>query len=220
MTFQLIGMLSGLVFIVVGLPYLYDTIKGRTKPQRVTWGVALAFNIVGFANQYASGADNSLWLFGASTFISCAIFIAALFKGVGGHSKLDIFAIMMAISGLVLWQVLESPLYSILANNFAAVVALLPTLTKVRRDPDTETRITWLGGMFGSTLGAISVGSLDYVLLISPVCAALLQAVLVYQLYFAPKARTRIVSPYPVPLFAEVPVRVEVPPVRRAGDRG
>ncbi|MGH9858085.1 MAG: hypothetical protein ACRD4B_09610, partial [Acidobacteriota bacterium] len=67
MIYTLFGVLSALVFIAGDIPYLTDTIKGTTKPQRVTWGVVSLLNGIGFANQLASGATNSLWLFGTAT---------------------------------------------------------------------------------------------------------------------------------------------------------
>lgn len=184
MIFQILGVLSALIFIIADIPYLRDTIKGKTKPQRVTWGVVVLLNLIGFANQYAAGATNSLWIFGAAAIMTCAIFIASIKKGVGGHSKLDVFSIVAALLGIVLWQLLDSPLYSIFANIFIGTVALIPTFAKAKKHPETETKITWLLGVVSVFFAALSVGAWNWQLLILPLSSAILQGYMVYILYF------------------------------------
>jgi len=191
MTLELIGILSAVIFIIGDIPYLKNAIEASIKPQRITWGIAMALNAIGFANQSASGADNSLWLFGAAVLMTGAIFIASLKNGVGGYSKLDIFAITTAIVGIILWQVFDSPLISILANLCVAVVALIPTFVKTKKDPTTETGIAWLFGSISAALAGVSVGSLDVDLLILPIASTLLQAYMVYLIYVLPKRQSQ-----------------------------
>jgi hypothetical protein len=187
MIFSILGVFSALIFLVCDLPYLVDTIKGKIKPHRVTWGVVTLLNLIGFANQYASGAHNSLWLFGAATVMTGAIFLASLKKGVGGHTRQDVIAIVTSTIGLMLWWLFKSPTFSIFANIFVALVALVPSYSKAKISPETETKIAWSGGMISALLATISVGTLDWHLLILPVCSTILQGYMVYILYLAPK---------------------------------
>lgn len=184
MIFSLLGVLSAIIFLIGDYPYFTDTLKGKTQPHRVTWGVVFLLNIIGFANQYASGADNSLWLFGASVIAVGAIFIASLFKGVGGHSKQDIISIVLSIFGVILWVIFDNPLFSIFANIFVGFVALYPTFKKAKIHPESETRITWLLGSVSSFLATISVGELNFQLLLLPIFSTLVQSYMVYLLYF------------------------------------
>lgn len=183
MLFSILGVLSAVIFLACDFPYLIDTIKGKIQPQRVTWGVVALLNVIGFANQLASGASNSLWLFGAATLMVGAIFLASLKNGVGGHSRQDIIAIVASLTGLVLWVIFNSPVFSIVANIFVATVALMPTFAKAKKHPETETKIAWLGGAISALLATISVGSLDWQLLILPASSTILQSYMVYILY-------------------------------------
>ncbi len=183
MFFKVLGVVSAIVFILGDIPYLKDAIKAKIKPQRVTWGIAFLLNIIGFANQYASGADNSLWLFAAAILMTGAIFIASLKNGVGGYARLDIFSLVASLVGIILWQTFDSPLLSILSNLFVAVVALTPTFIKAKKHPETETGIAWLAGAISALMAAVSVGKLDTTLLILPVASAILQGYMVYLLY-------------------------------------
>lgn len=190
MIFQLLGVLSAVIFIVGDVPYLRDTILKKTKPQRVTWGVVFLLNCIGFANQYASGADNSLWIFGAAVIMTGLIFAASIRSGVGGYARLDIFSMVASLAGVMLWFIFDSPTFSILMNIFVAVVALIPTFVKARKAPETETRITWLLGTISVALAAVSVGEWNPWLLILPVTSTLLQSYMVYILYIeAPRRK-------------------------------
>lgn len=190
MLFTALGILSSIVFLIGDIPYIIDTIKGTTKPQRVTWGTVFLLNSIGFANQLASGATNSLWLFGAAVLATGTIFFLSIFKGVGGHTNLDIFTITTALLGLALWMIFDSPTFSIIATLIVSIVALLPTFAKAKKHPETETKITWLLGSISAILATISVGTLDWRLLILPINAAVLQAYMVYILYFQTKHRS------------------------------
>lgn len=190
MLFTVLGIASSLIFLACDLPYLLDTIRAKIKPHRVTWGVVALLNTVGFANQFASGARNSLWLFGAGVVMTGAIFIASLKNGTGGRTRQDVFAIIICLAGLALWALFRSPLFSIFANIFVATVALLPTYAKAKKSPETETKIAWLGGTVSTLLATISVGKLDWQLLILPATSTLMQAYMVYLLYFRVKWRS------------------------------
>jgi hypothetical protein len=187
MIFTILGLLSAIIFVIADIPYLRDTIKGTTKPHRVTWGVVVFLNVVGFANQFASGADNSLWIFAAAVVMTASIFIASLKNGVGGQSKSDIFSLITCSLGVILWLVFKDPVFSIFANIFVGFVALLPTYKKTKKDPDSETKITWLLGTISTMLAAISVGELNVMLLLLPVSSTFLQGYMVYLLYIRPK---------------------------------
>src|SRR5262249_46290544 len=135
MLFVILGIASSLIFLACDFPYLRDTIRAKTKPHRITWAVILLLNVVGFANQLASGARNSLWLFGAGALMTGAIFVASLKNGIGGRSKQDVFAAITCLIGVILWITFKSPVFSIFANLFVAAVAMLPTYAKARKSP-------------------------------------------------------------------------------------
>ena len=187
MLLTIIGLLSATVFLIGDYAYFRDTLLGKTAPQRVTWGVAFLLNSIGFANQYASGASNSLWLFGASVLATAAIFGASLSKGVGGYSKLDIFAIVTAFIGVGLWVVFESPVLSIISTLVVVLVSMVPTIAKAKKHPQSETRVTWLLGAISTLMATVSVGELNWTLLILPVNATIIQSYMSYLLYIRAK---------------------------------
>ncbi len=187
MIFTVLGILSSLIFIVGDIPYFLDSLKKKTQPHRVTWGIIFLLNIIGFANQFAAGAGNSLWLFGAAVFATGAIFTVSLFNGTGGSAKLDIVSLCIALIGVALWALSSDPIVSIIANVVAALVGIYPTVVKSKKNPESETMSAYLFGSISSLLAAISVGELNITLLILPLFSFAIQAYLVYLINFARK---------------------------------
>lgn len=183
MFYEFLGIASALLLVIGDIPYIADTFKRKTKPHRVTWGIVALLNVIGFANQYAYGATNSLWLFGAGVLMTAVIFACSIRSGIGGRSKTDLICLLVALLGVIFWVIFKTPLYSVFANIVADIAALWPTYVKARKYPETETRIAWLVGTISVILDAISVGRLDWSLLLLPVASVVLQGYMVYLLY-------------------------------------
>lgn len=173
--FAVIGILGGLLSLGANVPYILDTVKGRTKPHRVTWGIFFLLNVIFLANQLAAGATSSIWLVVAFTISTFTVFLLSIKRGTGGTSKLDIVILAGAILGLIVWQLMHSPVPSIIANLVVAAIASIPTYKKAWTHPHTETKISYSLGAVAALMSAISVGKLDVVLLLLPVYAVIYQ---------------------------------------------
>ncbi len=171
----LIGILGGILSFTSNIPYMYDTIKKKTKPHRVTWGIFFLLNIIFLGNHIAAGATSSIWLVVAFTLSTFTIFTLSLRNGVGGTTKLDIAVLIGAILGVVIWQLIHSPIASIIVNITCAAIASIPTYKKAWIHPQTETKISYSLGAFASLLSAVSVGKIDLALLLLPIYSFIYQ---------------------------------------------
>ncbi len=167
--FAAIGIFAGILSFLANIPYIIDTVKKKTKPHRVTWGVFFLLNIIFLANQLAAGATSSIWLVVAFAISTFTVFILSLRFGVGGTTKLDILVLLGAISGVIVWQLLDSPAPSIIANLIVAAVASIPTYKKAWTHPQTETTISYAVGAIAAILSAVSIGKFDILLLLLPI---------------------------------------------------
>lgn len=181
----IIGILGGLLSLLSNIPYIIDTIRGKTKPQRVTWGIFFVLNIIFLFNQSAIGATNSLWLVISFAISTLVIFCLSLAYGVGGYSKRDIAILGGALIGVVLWLALNQPLLSVIMSLVVATLAVIPTFVKAYKNPKSETSIKWLLGGIAALLTVIAVGKFDLVVLF-PVYSFLTQlgiyAIIVYRI--------------------------------------
>lgn len=171
-----IGLLGGILIIVADTPYAWNAFKRKTKPHRTTWFIIALINAINLANQHASGAKSSLLFFIGATAITFIVFLASLYNGIGGFAKLDIVVLAGALSGLIIWHVLQSPIASVIANTAVALIGIVPTFIKAYHDPNSETKITWAIGTVSALCAVIAVGKLDFALLLFPIYATLQQA--------------------------------------------
>lgn len=151
------------------VPYIRDILRGTTKPHRVTWGIFFLLNLIFLGNQLASGATSSIWLVVAFVISTFIIFSLSLKYGVGGTTRLDIIILVGALAGVVVWQALQAPLASVVANLTVASIAAVPTYRKAWREPASETKLAFLLGSIAAIFTILSVGELNLALLLLPV---------------------------------------------------
>src|SRR5690349_2047349 len=90
-----------------GLSYIIDTLKGKAKPNKVTWLLWAFASFVAFSAEVKQGVGvQSLMTFMVG-FTPLLIFIAAFFnkKAYWKISKLDIICGALSILGLLLWYI-------------------------------------------------------------------------------------------------------------------
>jgi len=127
--------------------YIKDTLKGTTKPNRVSWFFWAFIPLLGVTASISNGAD--LWA-------SFRVFIAGLIplmvflaSFVNRNSywkltKLDIICGLFCIAGIVIWAFIDSPKLAIVIFATADGFAALPTIVKAWKFPETETKLTYI----------------------------------------------------------------------------
>lgn len=139
---QLIGIIS----------YVKETLKGRTKPNRVTWLMwAIAPMIATFA-ALSDGVSWSVLPVFMSGFGPLLVFISSFINS-NAYWKLERFDYLCGICSLLallLWGITREPavaiVFSIASDGFAAI----PTLKKLWEHPETEIVHPFLAGLFGA----------------------------------------------------------------------
>lgn len=166
---ELFGILSGTVILFGGPPYLFDILRGKTKPQRTTWFIWTFLGSISFTSQLKLGAHWSLVYVGLNAAGNLAVFLLSLKYGTGGWRKLDIFALVIASIGVAMSFVFTSPLIALTGSIVADFAGTSLTLYKTFLDPDSETSITWFFLGTSSLFAAMAVGTWDLSLLLYPV---------------------------------------------------
>src|SRR5262245_13093780 len=141
---SLLAPLAGALTMVCVVPYLLDTVRGTTKPQRMSWFVFSVMAGIASVSQFAAGASAGAWLTAGAAVGFGAVFIVSLPHGEGGFRPADLSVLAVAAAGLVLWATTGDPLTALLAIVVAEVAAIMLTVTKAYRAPETETSSAWL----------------------------------------------------------------------------
>ncbi|HLO13486.1 MAG TPA: hypothetical protein VK206_01565, partial [Anaerolineales bacterium] len=148
-------------FVIVGtilgsigtLAYIIDTIKGRVKPNRVSfllWSIA---PFIAFAAMLKQGVGISSLMTFSTGFLPLLVFIASFVnkKAEWKITRFDLVCGFLSVIGLALWLITKvgnvAIIFSILADGLAAV----PTIRKAYYYPETEIAWPW----FATSIGVI-----------------------------------------------------------------
>lgn len=135
--------------------YIRDTLKGKTKPNRVSWSLWALAPLIGTAAALSAHADvwATIRIF-LSGFLPLIVFSAS-FVNRQSYWKLTLFDALCglcSVLALIVWAAVDSPQAAILLAALGDGFALLPTLRKAWTNPETETGLTYIAGLVSTLL--------------------------------------------------------------------
>ena len=180
--FIIIGTLIGAVGSVA---YLIDTVKGKVKPNRVSfllWSIA---PFIAFFAQIKQGVGLAALMTFSTGFLPLTVFIASFVNKQAEWklTRFDLLCGILSLVGLVLWMITNvgnvDIFFSIVADGLAAV----PTIVKAYKYPDTEIAWPWIATVFGVVLTLLTLstftfansGFILYILVVNILIFALVQ---------------------------------------------
>ena len=140
-------LLSALISISGASFYIRDTLKGRVKPNKVSWSMWALAPIVATCAAMSAGADPwaTVRIF-LSGFMPLLIVLVS-FVSRQSYWKISIFDSIcgvLSLAALVLWVVNDQPLAAIWLALIGDAFACLPTIIKAYKFPESENRITYI----------------------------------------------------------------------------
>lgn len=146
-----------------GYAYIRATIKGRTKPNRVSWALWAAAPIISIIIIFHEGAQSwaALPVFMAG-FIPVLVLLGSCFnkQAYWKLQKFDYVCGAMGVISLVLWVVADQPVIAVVMLAMTDCFAALPTIRKAWHHPETETAIVYVAAMFGGIAGLANLTEL------------------------------------------------------------
>lgn len=147
--------LSVLISSVGAYAYIRDTLKGTTKPNRISWSLWALAPLIGTAAALSAGAD--IWVtirtFLAG-FIPLLVFIASFWnrQSYWKTSAFDIGCGVLSLVAIVVWVALGIPAYAIPIAALGDFFAALPTIIKAWKYPETETGVAYVASFISVLL--------------------------------------------------------------------
>jgi len=176
-TFLFFGVLSGLLSIFAFVPYIIDTIKGHTHPERACWFLWSVLGSISLASLLFEGAGASIWFVLVQVSGTIIVFLLSIRRGAGYYlSRRNKVVLTIAALGLGLWFVTDTPAYALLIAIGISLLGGVFTILKAYRAPQTETMVTWGISLAASVCALLSVPVWDPVLFAYPVYLFLLYA--------------------------------------------
>lgn len=134
------SLLGALISAVGSLTYVRETIKGRTKPNRVTWVLWSVAPMIAFAAQLQKGVGWASVLTFMAGFLPFMILVSSFVnkEAFWKITKFDIFCGSISVLAIILWLVTGDGLLAIIFSILADFMAAMPTVVKSFAHPETE----------------------------------------------------------------------------------
>jgi hypothetical protein len=157
MSYEMLGIIAGILAIGGYVPYIYSTARGITKPNRATWiiwtivGGLLAFSYI------AEGDQHSIWL-PLGYFIGPLIVAILSFRfGYAEWTRLDTICMVAAAISIIPWILSDNATLTLLINVAIDASGAIPTLVKTYREPETEDFTAWFIFFVANTLQLFAI---------------------------------------------------------------
>lgn len=152
------------ISIYGGATYLINTLKGKTKPNKITWFIWALAPLIAFSAEIKQGVGLQSLLTFIFGFNPLLIFLASFVNKntqwkIG---KLDIFCGILALFGLIAWQITKvgnvAILFSILADGLGGI----PTVIKAYKAPETENYKVFLCAFINSAITLMTIKTWNF----------------------------------------------------------
>ncbi len=162
--------------------YIRNILKGKTRPNFVSWFFWMLAPFVGVFLQLKAGAGLSVLPVFMAGFIPFLVLVASVLKR-NAYWKITFFDVacgIFAFVALILWILTQNTALSILFAILADALASVPTLVKAYKFPETETSSVYITGIFNNLLGLLVIKNWNFSVYSFGVWFILLNIVLVY----------------------------------------
>jgi hypothetical protein len=169
---KIFAIIVAIMMLLGAPPYFKDILGGKTKPERATWFIWSLLGTIAFISQLKLHGAWSLVFVGLDGLGNILVFGLSFRYGHGGWTVLGKVALAIALAGVLVSLHFHQPVIALAGVILADFSGGALTIIKTFKAPETETTITWLLIGTASLLGALSVGKLDFSLLLYPLYLA------------------------------------------------
>ena len=155
------------VSVGANIPYIIDILKGRAKPERISW---LLWTLLGLTYYFSAVFADGATLFTFGELIGPGIiFILALNYGVGGKSMFDLYSLTIALIAFAMLFVFDGVLIGLLLALIVDGIGAMLTMRKLLIDPTSESRSFWALGAIASLFALASLNYYNLETMLFPV---------------------------------------------------
>ena len=143
------GVVSTVLALGCGIPYLRSVLSGRTLPHQFSWLIFVIINGIATVGQLLAGGRWSVLI--SSTFFvySLVILGLAMTRGLRDTSPADRLLLVLCVATLVAWAMTRNSVLAIWLSVLLDLMATAMTILKIRVSPRSEDPLPW-------TLGAVA----------------------------------------------------------------
>lgn len=178
---EYIVLIGALVQLIGISSYIKDTIKGKTKPNRITW---ILWSIAPMIATFAALSEGVTWTI-IPTFMSgfgpFLVFLSSFInkKSYWKLSKIDYICGAFSVLALILWAVTSEAIIAIIFSILSDLTASIPTLLKAWKEPETESTAPFAAGLFAQLTAGFAIKSWSFAELAFPIYLVVINIILI-----------------------------------------
>lgn len=129
-----------------GLAYLTATLRGKAKPNPVSWMLWGALPIIAFSAEISAGVGHEAIITLALGVSPILVFVTTMLKNPRSFELkgLNLACVIIALTGIAAWTVTKTPEFAIGLMILADFASAVPTIRKTWRQPKSEFSPTYL----------------------------------------------------------------------------
>jgi hypothetical protein len=149
---QYLVLLGALVNLLGCLAYLKETFRGETKPNRVSWLIWFIAPLIATAAALSNGVRWAVVPTFMAGFGPLLVFIASFAskKAYWKLMRIDYICGLFSILALIFWAITKDAVVAIWFSIASDGFAVIPTVTKAWKYPETETGLAYMSGLFSA----------------------------------------------------------------------
>jgi len=173
--------------------YLRDTLRGTTKPNRVTWLLWAVAPLLASAVELDQGIGLRTLPTFMIGFMPLLVFVASFHNrgSVWKIRRIDYACGLMSVFGTAVWLITRNGILAISAAIVADFLAGVPTVMKSWTHPETETVHTYIGAVVSMVILLLTIDHWSFVVAAFPLFIVCMGSVEVWLVGWKPGPRWR-----------------------------
>jgi hypothetical protein len=151
------------------IPYIRDTIKGKTKPHVYTWFIWALVSFIAFMLQMSDHAGLGSLVTLSAAIVCFIIFLFGMRIGDKDITRIDTVFLILSFGALGLWLFAKQPVISVILVSSIDILSFIPTIRKSWNKPYSETLSSYLMNTFRFTLGLLALQHYSLITTLYPI---------------------------------------------------
>jgi|SRR3989344_839620 len=164
-----ISLIAVLLTFIAYVPYIRDTLKGKTTPHVYTWFIWALVTAIAFGLQVSAGAGVGSWVTFAVVLACSTVFILGLRNGKKNITKVDTMFLFLSFIALFFWLIAKQPVLSIILVSLIDMLGFIPTIRKSWNKPYSETLLSYEINTFRHGISILALQQYNIVTWLYPV---------------------------------------------------
>lgn len=147
-----------------GLSYLIETLKGKAKPNKVSWFLWSLAPLIAFAAEIQQGIRLEALMTFMVGFNPFLVFVAS-FVNKNSQWKIEKFDLAcgsVSLLGLALWMITRTGNIAIMFSIAADIMACVPTFVKSFKHPESESPWIFFFGVVNALFTLLAIHTYDF----------------------------------------------------------